>query len=109
MHFAFLQTISLILTKLWHFRPNNFEVRLHFWINIYLLSDGFVKTLCLNKRDDLDFDIVNFTFLDADLPRSTSYDVYICNACETLIFKLVYLSIVFGEHSSYIGNINHLW
>ena len=32
-----------------------------------------------------------------------------CNVCETLICKLVYLFIVFGEHGSYIGNINHLW
>ena len=32
-----------------------------------------------------------------------------CNVCETLICKLVYLFIVFGEHGRYIGNINHLW
>ena len=30
-----------------------------------------------DKRDDLDFDIVNFPFLDGDVPRSTSYGVYI--------------------------------
>ena len=29
------------------------------------------------KRDDFDFDIVNFPFLDGDVPRSTSYGVYI--------------------------------
>ena len=32
-----------------------------------------------------------------------------CNICETLICKLVYLFIVFGEYDRYIGNINHLW
>ena len=32
-----------------------------------------------------------------------------CNVCETLICKLVYLFIVFGEHNRYIDNINHLW
>ena len=37
----------------------------------------FVKTKIYNKRDDFDFDIVNFPFLDADVPRSTSYGVYI--------------------------------
>ena len=31
------------------------------------------------------------------------------NVCETLICKLVYLFIVFGEHGRYIGNINHFW
>ena len=35
--------------------------------------------------------------------------VVICNVYETLICKLVYLFIVFGEHGRYIGNINHLW
>ena len=39
------------------------------------LSDGFVKTKIYDKRDD--FDIVNFSFLDGDVPRSTSYGVYI--------------------------------
>ena len=36
----------------------------------------FIKAQ-LDKRDDFDFDIVNFPFLDADVPRSTSYGVYI--------------------------------
>ena len=30
-----------------------------------------------DKRDDFDFKIVNFQFLDGDIPRSTSYGVYI--------------------------------
>ena len=38
---------------------------------------GFVKTKVFDKRDDFDFDIVNFPFLDSDIPRSTSYGVYI--------------------------------
>ena len=29
------------------------------------------------KRDDFDFEIVNFPFLDGDVPRSTSLGVYI--------------------------------
>ena len=41
------------------------------------ISDGFVKTKIYNKRDDFHFDIVNFPFLDGDVPRSTSYGVYI--------------------------------
>ena len=36
-------------------------------------------------------------------------DQTVCYVCETLLCKLVYLSIVFGEHGRYIGNINHLW
>ena len=38
---------------------------------------GFVKTKIFDKRDDFDFDIVNFPFLDGDVPRSTPYGVYI--------------------------------
>ena len=36
-----------------------------------------MKTKIYNKRDDFDFDIVNFPFLDGDVPRSASYGVYI--------------------------------
>ena len=37
------------------------------------ISDGFVKTKIYDKRDDFNFDIVNFPFLDGDVPRSASY------------------------------------
>ena len=30
-----------------------------------------------DKRDDFDFEIVNFPFLDGDAPRAASYGVYI--------------------------------
>ena len=30
-----------------------------------------------DKRDDFDFDIVNFPFLDGGVPRRASYGVYI--------------------------------
>ena len=41
------------------------------------ISNGFVETKIYDKRDDFDFDIVNFPFLDGDGPRLTSYGVYI--------------------------------
>ena len=41
------------------------------------ISNGFVSSKSYDKRDDFDFDIVNFLFLDGDVPRSTSYGVYI--------------------------------
>ena len=41
------------------------------------ISDGFVKTKIYDKRDEFDFDIVNFPYLDGDVPPSTSYGVYI--------------------------------
>ena len=39
------------------------------------ISNGFVPFKIYDKRDD--FDKVNFLFLDGDVPRSTSYGVYI--------------------------------
>ena len=40
-------------------------------------SDGFVKTKIFDKRDNFDFNIVNFPFVDGDVPSSTSFGVYI--------------------------------
>ena len=41
------------------------------------ISNGFVSSKVCDKRDDFDFDIVNFPFLDGDVPRSASCGVYI--------------------------------
>ena len=41
------------------------------------ISNGTVSTKIYVKRDDFDFDIVNFPFLDGDVPRRTLYWVYI--------------------------------
>ena len=41
------------------------------------ISNDNVSTKIYDKRDDFDFEIVNFQFLDGDVPRSTSYGVYI--------------------------------
>ena len=37
------------------------------------ISNGTVSTKIYDRRDDFDFDIVNFPFLDGDVPRRTSY------------------------------------
>ena len=41
------------------------------------ISNDTVSTTIYDIRDDFDFEIVNFLFLDGDVPRSTSYGVYI--------------------------------
>ena len=41
------------------------------------ISNDIVSTKIYDKRDDFDSEIVNFPFLDGDVPRSTSYGVYI--------------------------------
>ena len=41
------------------------------------ISNGFVSSKIYDKLDDFDFDIVNFPFLNGDVPRRPSYGVYI--------------------------------
>ena len=41
------------------------------------IANGFVSCRIYDKRDDFDFEIVNFPFLDGDVPRAASYGVYI--------------------------------
>ena len=41
------------------------------------ISNGTVSTKIYDKRDDFEFYIVNFPFLDGDVPRRTSHGVYI--------------------------------
>ena len=48
------------------------------FLDLYLsIANGFVSSKIYDKRDNFDFDIVNFPVLDGDVPRSTSYGVYI--------------------------------
>ena len=49
-----------------------------FFLDLKLsISNGTVSTKIYYKRDDFDFDIVNFPFLDGDVPQCTSYGIYI--------------------------------
>ena len=41
------------------------------------ITNGIVSSNIYDKRDDFNFEIVNFPFLDGDVPRSPSYGVYI--------------------------------
>ena len=41
------------------------------------ITNGIVSSKIYDKWDDFNFEIVNFPFLDGDIPRSPSYGVYI--------------------------------
>ena len=41
------------------------------------IANGFVSSKIYDKRDDFDFDIVTFPFLDGGVPCRASYGVYI--------------------------------
>ena len=59
------------------------------------ISNDIVSTKIYDKRDAFDFEIVNFPFLDGDVPRSTSYRVYISQ------------HIRFARASSYVVEFNN--
>ena len=58
------------------------------------ISNDIVSTKIYDKRDDFDFEVVNFPFLDGDVPRSTSYGGYISQL------------IRFARASSYVADFN---
>ena len=41
------------------------------------ITNGIVSSKIYDKRDDFNFEIVNFPFLDGDVPCSPSYGVFI--------------------------------
>ena len=41
------------------------------------ITNGIVSSKIYDKQDDFTFELVNFPFLDGDVPRSPSYGVYI--------------------------------
>ena len=48
------------------------------FLNLHLsIYNGFVSSKIYDKRDDFYFDIVNFPFLDGNVPCRPSYGVYI--------------------------------
>ena len=65
------------------------------FVDLHLsISNDIVPTTIYDKRDDFDFLIVNFPFLDGDVPRSTSNGVYISQL------------IRFARASSHVADLN---
>ena len=60
-----------------------------------LITNGIVSSTIYDKRDDFNFEIVNFPFLDGDVYRSPSYSVYISQL------------IRFARVCSYVDNFNN--
>ena len=58
------------------------------------ISNDIVSTKIYEQRNDSDFEFVNFPLLDGDVPRSTSYGVYISQL------------IRFARESSYVADFN---
>ena len=59
----------------------------------FIYFERIVSFKIYDKRDDFDYDIVNFPFLDGDVPRSTSYGVYITETSPYLFGNFGKLSL----------------
>ena len=74
----FDNTVSQIYPSELQFNKANTSDTVAAFSDLYLsISNDIVSTKIYDKRDDFDFEIVNFSFQDGDVPRSTSYEVYI--------------------------------
>ena len=64
-------------TELQLYKANTSDTEAPF-LDLHLsISNGVVSSKIYYKRDDFNFDIVNFPFLDCDVPRRPAYGVYI--------------------------------
>ena len=64
------------------------------FLDLHLSISNDIVYQIYDKRDDFDFEIVNFPFLDGDVPRSTSYGVFISQF------------IRFARASTYVADFN---
>ena len=75
-------------------KANTSETKAAF-LDLHLsIFNDIVSTKIYDKREDFDFEIVNFPVLDGDVPRSMSYGVYISQL------------IRFAGASSYVTDFN---
>ena len=48
------------------------------YLDLHLtINNNMIKTSLYDKRDDFNFEIVNFPFLDGNIPKGSSYGIYI--------------------------------
>ena len=59
------------------------------------ISNGFISSKIYDKRDDFDFDIVNFLFLDGDVRRSTVFTfLNLFGLLECLVMWLISMPVI---------------
>ena len=74
--------MTTLILKVWsikfillNFKANISDTEAPF-LDLHLsVANGFVSSKIYDKLDDFDFDIVNFLFLDGDVPGRASYGV----------------------------------
>ena len=57
-------------------KTNSSETKAPILVLHLSILDRFISCKIYDKRDDFDFEVVNFSYLDGDVPRQASYGVY---------------------------------
>ena len=85
-----------MVSQIYHseLQANTFDTKATFSDLHLSISNDIVSTKIYDKRNDFDFEIVNFPFWDGDFPRPTSYGVYISQL------------IRFARASSHVADFN---
>ena len=85
----FEQIVNRIYPAELHLHKANFSDTESPFLNLNLsISNDTVPTKIYDKRDDFDFYIANFPFLDGDVPRRTSYGVLVLFLCFVTVIDL---------------------
>ena len=85
-------------------KPNTTDTEAPF-LDLHLsIVDGFVSSKIYYKRVDFDFDIVNFPFLDGDVPRRASYGFWSGNLFLIAPFPDLCLLVLFS-YGVYISQL----
>ena len=74
----------------------------HLKLNTFKIESNFSDRSIYDKRDDFNFEIVNFPFLDGDVPRSSSYGVYISQLIGFAIVRSNMLVILTIRETSFL-------
>ena len=69
---------------------NSFDTEAPFLDMHLYITNGVVSTKMHNKRDDFNFEIVNFPFFDGDIPRFPFYGAYNCIHSLLLFFESMF-------------------
>ena len=72
----FMVLLFLQQTRFFFFQ-RNLNILETAFLDLKLSKNGIDSTKICEKRDVFDFDIINFSFLDGDVPRRLSYGVNI--------------------------------
>ena len=89
---------QIYTTKLQLNKANSSDTEAPFLDLNLSIKNGIVSSKIYDKRDDFNFEIVHFPFLDGDDPRSPFYGVYIS---QLILFARECFMLMFSTTETY--------